>query len=78
VALDGDEWVGFTQLWRSTASPELYTGTQRSHRRRGVALALKLWSIEFARALGTPVIKTCNEQNDRGMLAINERLGFVK
>ena len=81
VALDGDEWVGFTQLWRSQASPELYTGltgVKRSHRRRHIALALKVHSIADAKARGVPQIKTWNEQNNRGMLAINERLGFVK
>lgn len=81
IALDGTEWVGFTQLWRSQASPELYTGltgVKRSHRRRHIALALKLRSIAYARAIGVPVIKTWNEQNNRGMLAINEQLGFVK
>jgi RimJ/RimL family protein N-acetyltransferase len=81
VAVDGDEWVGFTQLWRSKASPDLYTGltgVKRSHRRRHIALALKLQSIAYARSIGTPVIKTWNERNNHGMLAINERLGFVK
>jgi hypothetical protein len=81
VALDGAEWVGFTQLWCSQASPKLYTGltgVKRNHRRRHIALALKLCAIASARAIGVPVIKAWNEQNNRGVLAINERLGFVK
>jgi mycothiol synthase len=70
-----------SQLWHSQASPDLYnglTGVLRSHRRRGIALALKLRGIAYAKALGRPTIKTWNESNNRAMLAINEALGFVK
>lgn len=83
VALDRatGQYVGMCQLWNSQASDDLYnglTGVLRSHRRRGIALALKLRSIAHAKSLGRPTIKTWNESNNRAMLSINEALGFVK
>jgi len=82
VALDGAHYVGSSALWASLADPtELYTGltgVRRAYRRRGIALALKLRDIAFARQRGVRVIKTWNEKHNRGMLSINEALGFVK
>jgi GNAT superfamily N-acetyltransferase len=83
VAIDraSAQYVGMCQLWNSQASDDLYnglTGVLRSHRRRGIALALKLRGIAYAKALGRPTIKTWNEANNRAMLSINEALGFEK
>ena len=83
VALDEatGEWVGMGQLWRNGASADLangLTGVRRAYRRRGIALALKLRGIAHARMIGAPTIKTWNESNNRGMLALNEALGFVR
>jgi GNAT superfamily N-acetyltransferase len=82
IALDGERYVGTSALWKSQAAPrELYTGltgVRREHRRKGIALALKLKGIAFAQAHGYRTIKTWNESNNRVMLSINERLGFVK
>ncbi len=81
VALDGDEYVGMSTLWRIPTSDALsngLTGVKRSHRRKGIALALKLRGIAFAKSVGAPHIKTWNEANNRAMLSINEALGFVK
>lgn len=75
------ELVGTTALWRMQAAPDILdtglTGVKRSHRRRGIALALKLRAIAWAREQGVTTIKTDNESNNRAMLSINERLGFV-
>lgn len=81
LALDGEELVGISALWGREADNHLQTGVTgvlRSHRRRGIALALKLRAIDFAKERGAPIIRTDNESNNEGMLSINRALGFVK
>ncbi len=75
------EYVGLSMLFKRQADKDLdtgLTGVSRDWRRKGIALALKLRAIRFAKEYGAPRIRTENEINNRGMLAINERLGFVK
>ncbi len=57
MAVDGDEYVGMSNLWDDRASDALYTGltgVKRSHRRRGIATALKVRAIAYARAHRSP------------------------
>jgi len=78
-ARDGERYVGSSGLWLSEATPEkLYTGLTgvvRSHRRRGIASALKVRGIEWARERGVRVIETDNEENNP-MFDLNLQLGF--
>ena len=81
VADDGERFVGTSQLGQGTSPEELrtgLTGVRREYRRRGIALALKVHALAFARSRGYQRVLTENESNNRGILAINERLGFVK
>lgn len=81
VAEAGGEWIGQTTLFRSEASPELFTGltgVTREWRGRGVATALKVAAIGVARALGAPTIRTDNASDNAPMLRVNDRLGFVR
>ncbi len=81
VAVHGDRYIGMSNLWDDRASESLYTGltaVRREYRRKGIASAMKVRAIAFARENGNLLIKTSNEVNNRSMLSINERLGFVR
>ncbi len=52
------------------------TGTARAHRRRGLATLAKLATIRWASEHGIESILTDNAEQNLGMLAINERLGY--
>ena len=80
LALDGDRYVGMSSVWdRRVKKGEVYTrltGVVRSHRRRGIATALKVRAHDFAESVGARVIVTDNEENNP-MYDLNVRLGFV-
>ena len=52
------------------------TGTRRAYRGRGLALAVKLASIEWAAANGITRMLTFNDATNAPMLAVNRRLGY--
>ena len=81
AVLDGD-YIAVCDLWRDSENPGgLYqglTGVHPDHRRKGIALALKLQTVKYARANGKTLIKTWNDTRNGPMLRINEAMGFVK
>jgi mycothiol synthase len=80
IAIDDGRYVGLTGMWISIAEKhKLYTGLTgvvRSHRRRGIATALKVNGIRYARDYGATVVETDNEENNP-MYNLNLDLGFV-
>lgn len=80
IAIDKGDYVGLSALYRNPAQvTELNTGftaVLRTHRRRGIATALKVHAIRYAQAQGYHGIKTGNEENNP-MFAINQMLGFT-
>ncbi len=82
LAKDGARYVAESNLFLTEDPPDvLYqgiTGTRRDYRSRGLALALKLRTIEYARTHGRREIRTWNDTLNAPMLAINVKLGFVR
>jgi mycothiol synthase len=78
VALDGTRPVGMTFLKQldDHVFENDYTGVASTHRRRGIATALKLCAIKWAREQGVESFTTSSETNNRSMIGINTRLGY--
>ena len=60
----------------SGRSLNMFTGTMRAYRGRGLGLAVKLGSIHWAAAHGITTMVTANDAENAPMLAINRRLGY--
>lgn len=81
LAKAGDRYVGEANLQRPGQGNHLnhnITGVLQAYRGRGIAMALKLATIAYAQARGYSEIRTWNEEHNTGILAINDRLGFVR
>jgi mycothiol synthase len=79
VALDGDDYVGLSMLELNLADPTKLqtdlTGVIRSHRRRGLATALKVHALSKAKTTGAQFVDTDNEEKNP-MYTLNVKLGF--
>lgn len=81
LAIVDGVYAGLSVLYKAAAGDWLtqgLTGVRRSFRGRGVATALKLKTIAYARAYGAREIRTWNEINNAPIVAINEKLGFIR
>ncbi|MCK4410060.1 MAG: GNAT family N-acetyltransferase [Candidatus Eisenbacteria sp.] len=79
VALDGDEYVGVSMLELNLAEPTKLqtdlTGVVRSHRRKGIATALKVHALSKAQTTEAEYLDTDNEEKNP-MYTLNVKLGF--
>ncbi len=82
IAKHGDRYIGLSNMWRSEANPKLLnqgiTGVLREYRQRGVATALKVKTIDYAKRHGYQFISTWNDSTNAVMIALNEKLGFSR
>ncbi len=82
LALDEERIVGVSRLRRDSRHADvLYqelTGTHPEYRGRGIAQALKLRTIQFARDNGYRRIRTSNDSTNAPMLHINDAIGFQR
>lgn len=81
VAVRGGEYAGLSELLHTDTPGVLntgFTGVARAHRRRGLALALKLRALTHARQLSAREVRTENDATNAPMLGINIALGFQK
>jgi GNAT superfamily N-acetyltransferase len=80
IALVGHDWVGMSAA--SDRSPQGYffnemTGVVRSHRGRGIALAMKSIVIQLVRDRGVAELRTFHHPDNAAPIALNRRLGYV-
>jgi mycothiol synthase len=79
AAVDNGEVVGIAALMAQDAPGLLehgLTATRRTHRRRGIATALKRTQIAWAAANGYRELITFTQDGNEGMQAINLALGY--
>jgi RimJ/RimL family protein N-acetyltransferase len=81
IARDGERWIGLTEIRRSEDA-DLYdqelTGVLREYRRHGIATALKVRGLLWARDVGATRLRTWNDSRNEGMLAVNDLLGMER
>ncbi|MCW2927246.1 MAG: GCN5-related N-acetyltransferase, partial [Thermoleophilia bacterium] len=78
---DRDDVVGFADIEQWELPGDVawhgYTAVRAAWRGRGLAGALKLQTIAWARAAGVRELRTENEASNAAMRHINARLGYV-
>ncbi len=79
VALDGEKIAAFTTTGKQGTDRGYtwMTGTGRDYRGRGLATALKLKMLAGAKAAGLRAMLTTNDEPNKAMRGINEKLGYV-
>jgi GNAT superfamily N-acetyltransferase len=82
LALDGRRLVGVSRVLGDLKHPDVLhqdlTGVLPEYRGRGIAQALKLRTIQFARERGYREIRTSNDSTNAPMLHINDLIGFKR
>jgi mycothiol synthase len=81
VAVKGDEYIGLSHVLSVEKGVSLYqglTGVKPQYRRLGIGLAMKIRGIAYAKATGHTIIMAENDAKNSPMLAMNERLGYVR
>jgi RimJ/RimL family protein N-acetyltransferase len=80
LALDRGEWVGMCAVTVRPERGDAYnemTGVVRSHRQRGIALAMKLLAMDFVRSQGQAWVRTQHHPDNTAAITMNRRLGFT-
>ncbi|MFD1675933.1 GNAT family N-acetyltransferase [Alicyclobacillus fodiniaquatilis] len=79
LIVDDHRWVAMSVL---TRMPDQWyncvlTGVDRDYRGRGLALAVKVKSAEYAKNNGGQFIRTYNDSTNDRILRVNQRMGFA-
>lgn len=82
IAKHGSEYVGMSTIRHLDKEPlglhQALTGVRREYRGKGIAIAMKLKVIDYARENGFEKITTENDTTNKAMYGINMKLGFKK
>lgn len=79
LAIDGARWVAVSHLTRvaNGGMHNAFTGVDREYRGRGLALAVKVVALGYARRLASPWVTTSNHSVNAPMVAVNTKLGYI-
>ena len=80
VLVDGDRYVGISNVYGRETDDCVWvnvTGVRREYRGSGLAFALKVRVLQYAKKRVHPRIYTDNSTTNAAMIAINKRLGFT-
>jgi GNAT superfamily N-acetyltransferase len=81
LAVDGDRYVGLAAMGfepDGVTAVNAFTGVDREYRGRKLAQALKAVAAQYAKSKGVQRILTYNDSRNVGMLAINQKMGYVR
>lgn len=81
LAVDGERYVGLGAIGFEADGQtafNAFTGVDQAYRGRKIAQALKILGAQFAMGQGAQVIVTDNDSENASMLAVNDRLGYVR
>jgi GNAT superfamily N-acetyltransferase len=81
IAVHGDDYVGLREIARYQEDEMLLgslLGVRRDFRKRGIALAMQLRNIAYAREHGYRLLKDCTAVQNAPMQAMFNQLGFAR
>ena len=79
VALHGEEYVGLKEVGMLRDSGAIQCGLMAvlpPFQRLGLARAMQLLTVEYAKRTGCPSLRSCTATSNRPMLGLYERLGY--
>ncbi len=79
IAATADRWIGLVGLGfyeDGQALQHEFTAVDPAMQGRGVAQALKSWSVQKAKEWGVRVVRTGNDASNAPIIAVNRRLGY--
>ena len=81
IVIKNGDWIGLTQARLRPDPNQIHTGMTgvlREHRGQNLALALKVRAIQYAADHGFLEFHSNNASTNKPMLAINQKLGFIR
>ncbi len=81
VAVKDGEYIGFSYLWGGSRKDLIHngmTGVKSQYRNKGIASMLKVLGVKYAKEHGFSILWTSNSVTNAAILAVNDKLGYVK
>lgn len=80
VAIHGESYVGHSHAMRSDTAVLSYgyTGVLPTYRNQGIARAMKLSVLQWAKAQGYKAIRSWSDSRNTAMIRVNRYLGFIE